>query len=223
MDTDYFFVQKDTVPSLDVTLSGTILNARTNQPIPAELDLYFDTDIVKADVQVVHDGKYIEVLSKTGWYLIDVSAPGFLGVTDTLWLLNDERKSIRKDYYLTPIEVGLNVVIPSIHFHFGQTTLTEESFPQLDKVVRLFKKNQNIAFEIAGYTDDEGPEDYNLFLSQGRAQAVVDYLIGQGIDPSLLIAKGYGETKPIDTTNTKAGKAKNRRVEFTVVRKPEND
>ncbi len=95
--------------------------------------------------------------------------------------------------------------------------MSEQSFPELDKVVKLFKENPGVAFEIAGHTDSDGPDDYNLILSQGRAQAVVNYLVGHGVTGSQLMAQGYGETKPIDTSQTKAGKAKNRRVEFKVL------
>jgi len=73
--------------------------------------------------------------------------------------------------------------------------------------------------EIDGHTDDEGADDYNLTLSQGRAEAVVQYLIKVGIEPARLSAKGFGETKPIDKAKTKAAKARNRRVEFTIVKK----
>ena len=71
--------------------------------------------------------------------------------------------------------------------------------------------------EIGGHTDSDGPDDYNLWLSQNRAQAVVDYLISQGADSAQLVAKGYGESKPIDTNDTQQAKSINRRVEFTVL------
>jgi OOP family OmpA-OmpF porin len=86
----------------------------------------------------------------------------------------------------------------------------------LDKVVAFFKVNDNIRFEIAGHTDDEGADDYNLALSLGRAQAVVEYLTKAGIDSTRLTAEGYGESKPLDKGITKAAKARNRRVEFIV-------
>ena len=73
--------------------------------------------------------------------------------------------------------------------------------------------------EISGHTDSKGSDDYNLNLSQGRSQAVVDYIIGQGIESYRLVAHGYGESKAIDTNDTDAGRANNRRVEFTVLKK----
>ena len=90
---------------------------------------------------------------------------------------------------------------------------------ELDKVVDFLNNNSSVEIEIAGHTDSKGSDDYNLNLSQGRAQAVVDYLIGQGIDEYRLVAKGYGETVPLETNDTDEGRAVNRRVEFTVLKK----
>jgi OmpA-OmpF porin, OOP family len=198
-------------------LKGRVIDHKTSLAVDAELDIYYNSDFVVDDVQLTNHGEYQEKLKHFGFYIIDISAPGYLDVIDTLWVMNDGRSEINKDYHLTPIEVGLTVVLSNIYFHFGTTILKPESFDPLNRVVEFFKENPHIDFEIAGHTDNEGADDYNLTLSQGRAQAVVDYLIKEGIDASRLTAHGYGETKPIDPGETKAAKAKNRRVEFIVV------
>ncbi|MFZ6001823.1 MAG: OmpA family protein [Bacteroidota bacterium] len=204
-------------PVFAVTFSGEILDAQTGAPIAAEFDLYLNSDIVKEDVQVVQHGHYNEVLTKEGWYIIEVTSPGYLTVTDTVWFMNEKRKSIQRNYLLTKLEVGLNMVIPNVVFYFGKTLLKPESAAPLTNVLTLLNQNPGLKLEIGGHTDDEGDANYNLQLSQGRAQSVVDYLIKQGIDSSRLRARGYGEEQPIDNTGTKAGKAKNRRVAFTVL------
>ncbi|HEY3402782.1 MAG TPA: OmpA family protein, partial [Ohtaekwangia sp.] len=79
--------------------------------------------------------------------------------------------------------------------------------------------NSSVEIEVSGHTDNKGSDEYNASLSQGRSQAVVDYIISQGIDSYRLTAHGYGESKPIDTNDSDAGRANNRRVEFTVVKK----
>ena len=73
--------------------------------------------------------------------------------------------------------------------------------------------------EISGHTDSEGPEEFNQKLSEGRAKAVVDYLVEKGIENIRLSYIGYGENKPIDTNNTDIGRAQNRRVEFKLKKK----
>lgn len=204
-------------PSDAIKFHGKIEDAKTHQSVDAELDVYFDNDFVLDDVQLTHDGKFAENLTKRGWYIIEIKAQGYLNHNDTLWVTDEHRKDIERNYILTPIEVGLIVELKNIYFHFGTTTLKPDSYLSLDIIVNFFKSNPGITFEIAGHTDDEGADDYNMILSQGRAQSIVDYLVKQGIDSSRLIARGYGESKPIDTGITKAAKARNRRVEFRVV------
>lgn len=204
-------------PGEAVRFHGKVADAKTQKPIDAEVDVYFDNDFVIDDIQLTHDGMFAENLTKRGWYIIEIKAPGYLNQSDTLWVTDEHRKNIERNYLLTPIEVGLIVELKNIYFHFGTTTLKPDSYTSLDVIVAFFKSNPGITFEIAGHTDDEGAEEYNMMLSQGRAQSIVDYLIKQGIDASRLVARGYGETKPIDTGITKAAKARNRRVEFRVV------
>lgn len=204
-------------PEETIMLHGKIVDAKTQQPVEAALDVYYDNDFTLEDVQVTHEGMYAENLQKKGWYIIVIKAQGYLNTRDTLWITDNHRKKIERNYFLTPIEVGLVVELKNIYFHFGTIILKPESYASLDGIVEFFKENSDITFEIAGHTDDEGADDYNLTLSQGRAQSIVDYLIKKGIVPSMLIARGYGETKPIDPGITKAAKARNRRVEFRVV------
>jgi outer membrane protein OmpA-like peptidoglycan-associated protein len=205
-------------PSLQpIKFHGKITDAKTHSAVDAELDVYFDSDFILDDVQLTNDGKFTENLSKRGWYIIEIKAAGYLNHSDTLWITDEHRLEIERNYLLTPIEVGLVVELKNIYFHFGTTTLKPDSFQSLDIINAFFNANQGITFEIAGHTDDEGAEDYNMTLSQGRAQSIVDYLVKKGVDSSRLIARGYGESNPIDTGITKAAKARNRRVEFRVV------
>lgn len=120
---------------------------------------------------------------------------------------------------LRNIEVGSSIILENIFFEFNKTTLLPASFPELDKVVSFMKESAVSLIEISGHTDSEGSDEYNRKLSEGRAKAVVDYFISQGIDPIHLKAVGYGESKPIDTNSSDAGRAQNRRVEFALIKK----
>ena len=76
--------------------------------------------------------------------------------------------------------------------------------------------NKNFSLKLAGHTDNVGSDDANMKLSKDRAEAVKDYLVSKGANPSRIEATGYGETQPIASNKTAAGRAKNRRVEFTL-------
>ncbi len=116
------------------------------------------------------------------------------------------------------------VVIENIYYDYDKATLKKESFPELDKLVKLLKDNPATNIEINGHTDSNGSDEYNLKLSDARAKSVVKYLTGKGIDKKRLQWKGYGETVPVtDNTNTDGtdnpeGREKNRRTEFKVIK-----
>jgi outer membrane protein OmpA-like peptidoglycan-associated protein len=221
-------INADTTITVDVylapiakplVLSGTVYNKKTNQPIKARIDM-----IVKPDVQNVirvdaANGNYTHQVGKKGWYVMTATAEGYLNAADSLEIGADEDVTqFSKDLYLQPIEVGLIVKLKNIYFDTDKTTLKSESFIELNKVLDFLTTNPKISVEIGGHTDSNGSDAHNATLSQGRSEAVVEWLINQGIDVSRLSAQGYGESKPIETNATKEGQASNRRVEFTVMK-----
>ena len=138
---------------------------------------------------------------------------------DSVQVRSEEITPVIKNIVLSQIEVGVTVRLKNIYFDFDKTTLKSESFVELDKVVDFLKQNPSVEIEIAGHTDSKGADTYNQSLSQGRSQSVVDHLVSEGIDVSRLTAHGYGESKPLESNDTEEGRANNRRVEFTVLKK----
>ena len=115
-------------------------------------------------------------------------------------------------------ENDISVRLNNIFFDFDQAILKSESYPELDRLASILKKNPDAKAEIGGHTDNKGTHQYNLNLSKKRTQAVVDYLVSQGCNGSNLTAKGYAETVPIASNDTEEGRAQNRRVEFKFVK-----
>lgn len=200
-------------------LAGTVYDSKTNEPITAKVVATLKHDRKVNFTMAAHGGKYEQEIKALGTYRFAASAEGYLNATDSVEVLDEETTPILKDLYLQPIEVGLTVRLKNIYFDFDKTTLKKESFVELNKVVEFLKSNPSVEIEISGHTDSKGSDDYNLNLSQGRSQSVVDYIVSQGIDAYRLTAHGYGEGKPIDTNDTDEGRANNRRVEFTVMKK----
>lgn len=104
--------------------------------------------------------------------------------------------------------------LQGVHFDFDKATLRPESLTVLDEDVAALSKWGDVKVEVAGHTDSKGSDAYNLNLSQRRAEAVRNYLIGKGIAAERLTAKGYGESQPVADNATDEGRAKNRRVEL---------
>lgn len=101
-----------------------------------------------------------------------------------------------------------------INFETGSDKILESSFSNLDALVKILNEYPEAVVAIEGHTDNVGDPAANKELSQKRADAVKAYLVSKGVDASRLTATGYGDTKPIADNKTKAGKAKNRRVDF---------
>ena len=198
-------------------ITGTVFDKKTESPINAKVDVVLKSRKTSSKVEAPN-GKYEKEISVLGWYILNASAEGYLNGSDSVKVNSEEDTPVIKDIYLQKIEVGLTVRLKNIYFDYNKTTLKKESFIELNKVVDFLKQNAHVEIEIAGHTDSDGTDESNNTLSQGRSQAVVDYIISQGIDRSRLTAHGYGESKPIDTNDTEAGRANNRRVEFTVLK-----
>jgi len=113
-----------------------------------------------------------------------------------------------------PVEKQGAIVFRNIQFDLNKATLKEESYPILDEVADYLKANPSVKMEVQGHTCNLGKAEYNLKLSDQRAKAVKDYLVGKGIAADRLDAKGYGLTKPAFPNDSEENRSKNRRVEF---------
>ena len=119
-----------------------------------------------------------------------------------------------------PVEVKKSQwVLVGVNFEFNKARLTPESYPILFYAVQNLNENPDTKVEIQGHTDNIGSEQYNMKLSEERAQTVRDYLVAKGIDPSRLTVKGYGESMPVADNSTPEGRSLNRRIEFKVLEK----
>jgi OmpA-OmpF porin, OOP family len=113
-----------------------------------------------------------------------------------------------------------SVTLTGVTFAFDSARLTDSSRPVLDGVATGLKQHPRLNVELQGYTDSKGSVAYNMRLSGRRAQAVRDYLIGDGVDPSQLTARGYGPEDPVASNRTADGRAQNRRVVLEVLSNP---
>ena len=102
-------------------------------------------------------------------------------------------------------------------FDINSAKVKSEAYPMLIEAVLIMKKNPDLKVEVDGHADSTGKPEYNMTLSEKRAEAVKKYFVDQGIDPDRLTTKGFGITKPAASNKTKEGRAKNRRVELTPV------
>ncbi|MBL93430.1 MAG: hypothetical protein CMH56_16640 [Myxococcales bacterium] len=203
---------------------GTVTNFQ-DEPLKADLRITNkkgDAFVIKAE-----DGTYDTSL-RPGTYQVAVSANGYLkkgaairidptSSTIDHFILREIPKT--RLSRLTDDMIEIMQVIP---FEFNKSRLLKAASFILDDVVDVILSNPSIGqILIEGHTDNVGAEEYNLELSQKRAAAVRDYLIEAGIPAQQLGAKGYGSSKPVSSNDSASGRAKNRRVNFVIV-KPES-
>ncbi|MBO7480787.1 MAG: OmpA family protein, partial [Bacteroidales bacterium] len=130
--------------------------------------------------------------------------------------------------HLDPIIINTlstrSFVVENIYYDFAKYNLREESKTVIDTtILKILNAYPRIIVEISSHTDSVGTDQSNMTLSQNRAQSVVNYLIQKGISKDRLVAKGYGESKPIapnsnpDGSDNPEGRQKNRRTEFRVI------
>ena len=110
----------------------------------------------------------------------------------------------------------LEKAMQGIEFESGKSTIKAKSYPLLDEIAQTFLDNPSYVIEVQGHTDNVGNPEANMKLSQDRADAVMLYLIKKGVSSERMSAVGYGQEQPIADNKTKAGKQKNRRVEFKI-------
>jgi OOP family OmpA-OmpF porin len=112
------------------------------------------------------------------------------------------------------------LVLEGVNFAFDESALTPESNDVLDRVALelLEAEWSNVRFEVAGHTSSVGTTDYNVALSERRAEAVRAYLVSRGVQNSRMVARGYGETQPLFPNNREGFAWQNRRVELRRIR-----
>lgn len=201
------------MPSLDVTLQ--MLDGKGN-PVPNS------QRIIKSD----NNGKFQFLVETDRTYKISASKQDYFTRSETA-STNDFQKQ-DKDTVTAPVRLVLDKIyknvqvnISNIYYDYNKANIRPDAAKVLDTLVNVLKENPNVKVEIGSHTDSRGKDAYNMRLSQARAQSVVDYLVQHGIDSTLLGAKGYGETQPVNkcTNGVKCTEEEfqaNRRTTFKV-------
>lgn len=154
--------------------------------------------------------------------LIGAGVGGLAGAAIGSYQDRQERE-LREQMQGTGVEIvrqGDNITLnmpDNITFGFDRADLQPQFYPVLDNLARTLNQYDQSIIEVAGHTDSVGSDTYNQELSMRRAYAVSDYLVARGLMRDRFIVTGAGKSRPIASNDTEAGRAKNRRVELTLV------
>jgi outer membrane protein OmpA-like peptidoglycan-associated protein len=155
-----------------------------------------------------------------GKHRVFVTAPDMTNYSGEFQFALDQTTDIRVELATTKIKLEAKqiVILDKVFFETNSDVIKAESFKLLDEVGSVIMANPQVGrVEVSGHTDSDGDDASNLDLSQRRADSVKRYLEGKGVKAERLIAKGFGETKPIAKNTSSKGKATNRRVEFNLI------
>lgn len=173
----------------------------------------------------VYDNEDYALVGETDGYLVKRQSYTMKGKGVDPGKLKELITNITLDTLMVLDKIELNkiFILENIYYDFNKYDIRPDAAKELDKLVQLLTDNPEIKIELSSHTDSVDTEDYNRLLSQRRAESAVGYIVQRGIAPDRLVAKGYGESKPIarntnpDGTDNPAGRQRNRRTEFKIL------
>lgn len=183
------------LPEMEFIVEGVVNDEQGNPISDAKLRIV-GSDGTNSKVNARHDGSYKIKLKKDVKYVMLATARGYLNAKEqwnTLGL--KDSKTYEKNFALSPI--SRPVKMENIFYEFGRWEITKASEQELNRLVKLLNDNPNITIELSAHTDLVGNDEFNLDLSQKRAQSCCNYLLSQGIESERLTPVGYGKSKPV--------------------------
>jgi outer membrane protein OmpA-like peptidoglycan-associated protein len=212
-------------PANDATLTyfGEAEKSDADQPWAAAATVYETTEAKSAEAS----GASEEAAAATP--TVGAATLSYFGATETPdadqpWAAG---AAMNRDYAAAPAmpetatacqqQISAAAKASTVGFTLESARIAGSSHAALDQFASLAKSCGGIIIEVAGFTDSTGDASYNQKLSERRAEAVVGYLVAAGVSPATLKAAGYGESKPLASNETREGRRKNRRIEFSVI------
>ncbi|GAB4326510.1 MAG: hypothetical protein Kow00127_19310 [Bacteroidales bacterium] len=221
LDLYAFELYEEARPAFVTYVKGKVFDIETRKPLKARFELT-DLETGRQAVRAFSNketGEFLVCLPTGKSYALNAWCDGYLFFSEhySLETASGAHEPFHIDVPMRPVKSGQRMVLNNVFFDTDDWTLKPESRTELDKLVLLMTKNPSVKIEISGHTDDVGTGEYNQKLSENRAKAVYDYLTRHGIDPGRLSYKGFGETMPVESNETDAGRAQNRRTEIRIL------
>lgn len=216
-------IPKHLRPDMVATITGRLVD-KNNQPVYAEIrweDLETGKNVGQSKSDPV-DGSFFVVLPIGKIYGYYVDKDEYYSISNNIDLRKTNEpihvdEDINMISFKQMIEDGTAVPVNNLFFNFSASSLLPYSLPELKRVASIIKSN-HLKIEISGHTDNYGDDKQNQSLSEQRALSVKEFLVNEGCDADFMSVVGYGETHPVASNDTEAGRAKNRRVELRIMK-----
>ena len=181
-------------PEVLQTVKGWVYE-QDGYELPEALVYIVGNDGTNEKLSVKSDGSFEMAVTPGVDYLLLATCKGYLNFRNNLHADSLEVEHQHVLQFPLP-SINVPVLVRNVFYEFDKADLTPESTVALDRLTNMLKENPNVTIELAAHCDYRGNDDYNLRLSQRRAESVVRYLTEHGIEAERLTAKGYGETVP---------------------------
>lgn len=200
-------------------LKGRVYDAKTGKNLEAMVAMYLpeSNELVSRFRSDPVTGEYVTVLTEGGNYSLYIKKPGYLFKSlhfESISGAGTEAQTL--DIPLEPVETGATTVLNNIFFDTDSYIIKEESQLELNTLIDFLELNPERRIIIRGHTDNVGAASYNQTLSENRAKAVYDFLVSNGVSKERVRFKGLGQTEPIGSNETEAGRQTNRRIDFRI-------
>jgi outer membrane protein OmpA-like peptidoglycan-associated protein/tetratricopeptide (TPR) repeat protein len=206
-----------------LVVMGKVVDKKTQELMPETVIKMVDQ---KGDLHTYNseDGKFLFNMSRTHSYVITGDKPGYTSTRASVSTMEIKRSdpddTVVVTIFLDSVKTSFSV--SNIYYDYDKANLRAESVASLDSVLHFLTDNPSISVEIYSYTDSKGKEEYNLALSQRRAQAVLDYMEKNGIERGRMTARGFGSKNSVSPNaingkDNPEGRQQNRRTEFRIV------
>ncbi|WP_303745876.1 OmpA family protein [uncultured Muribaculum sp.] len=190
----YDHIYSFVLPDLRISIGGHVTD-RDEEPIGGAVVRIVGDDGTNRKAVARNDGSFSLPLQRGVRYVMLATAPGYLNAKQE-FISDDAEEDAEYAVDFMLASLTRPNVIDNIFYDFDKATLRPESRQALDSLAQVLHDNPNVTIELAAHTDRKGSEEYNVALSQRRAQSVIDYLIASGIDKERLKPVGYGESQP---------------------------
>lgn len=204
---------------------GKVLDQKTQNPVAQAVVKMVD-EAGNLKTYNSEDGQFEFLTTRGHNYVLTADKPGYVSTSATVSTEGIRRQdpddTVFVTIYLDSFVTDRDYIMDNILYDYDKATLRPESAASLEKLTDLMKSNPSLDVKIFSYTDSKGTDAYNINLSQQRAEAVVNYLVRNGVDRSRLSAQGMGKSNPvapnkIDGKDNPEGRQQNRRTTFRIM------
>jgi len=205
-------------------LEGRVFDKESKQPLAGALVTLAKVNGGILKTETDENGAYKFNLAQESEYNVSAEKTNYRADVENLATIGLTTSAVLKeDLYLEAVVINKAIRIENIYYDFDKWNIRADAAVELDKLVKIMTDNPTIWIELGSHTDSRGKDNYNLDLSQKRAESAVQYIISRGINKNRITAKGYGETQLLNkcangVNCTEEEHQLNRRTEFKIVK-----